>query len=283
MTRKKLTAEKVDSARSNAIKSTLSEEDRIFLDTLEERLLKACQYHLGERINFEQKCRNEITKHSILLKNLSDLIPMIDEMSQSFAGASKFLTNGGPALLIELQKASSNRKSILERQFRFKSPGGVRYLGDVALLIYSALQKTLHNRQLADAIGNLIEPNGALAQKINLEFGNASYELLKIPVPNFHVATGRWESGIKDGLREAAFQYVTYDEGRSEFLRSQGDVSSNFDEVVAQGGYSHFEIVTAAKSSFIRNELLHIVDDVLFPMPPPLHVHKSNKYSTLSL
>lgn len=206
-----------------AIKSTLEDKESDFLKIFEKRMFSAARYWLRNERSEEAKMVNK-SLHKILR-----LVDGIDKEIKGLESSNPVISLNYKILFKELKpfRAYIDKAKIFEKP---KQRGASSINGDLALLIYAALERSKGNRSLVDAIGRILQIKGSLHTKIDKEYGIGAYTSLRIPIVNIE---DRWERAAKKGLAKSARKFV------SEVLNEHGE--ERFSRRVRSGGLSEIE------------------------------------------
>lgn len=214
---------------------------REVLKTLEERLLKACKFHLDSKGS--EKVRAKIKRG---VESSEKILSLFVEIDNAFADLNK-LGFFGLASKYKSHKAifeaiRENLKSNIAIGHLSKmQKGHPRLNEDLCLLLYAAIENAKGNRPLLDAIGNTIAPWGPLAREVDKMYGAHTFDSLMFPlVHKNNDPEYRWERSCKANLKKRAEEFY------KKRLFAHLSEKKTFDEIVQRGGISlieHFERV----------------------------------------
>lgn len=222
----------VKSSKNQSDNSLKRDANKRTVPLLEERTLKELERRLymasGFHLKLEQKRQTELNKlvnmasvHTQEVDSLMDQIRKLDgRIGLNYRVRFK-------SQLLALREYLDTECVPINLQ---KSKGRPSPQGDLALVLYSALQKARGNRPLLDKIGRLIQAQGPLKSSLDKRYGVGSFDSMNFP--SVDMQSGRWERSSKQRLRNAAKEYAKIK------LRK---VDEDFLKEVLKGGTTEYE------------------------------------------
>lgn len=236
------------------------EQVAAFTSRLEERLIAACYYrscvdprtriyHLADRASGQSKGDKEEAALVATLKAIEDI-------KLNLIALGKL---GSPILVSRYRQKVAEAVDPLARDLRKRldefpdrripKKRGKRQIlngwGDIALLLYAALEHAIGDRPFLDEIGMLIVPNGPVDKRLRVLLHGVGFNFddLNFPMVS-HSEGARWEQGPKRVLKRQAVAYVLGIEPTQKQIDSMTKEQKNqFRLAVESQDHSEFEKV----------------------------------------
>lgn len=251
MNEKKKISESVIKPQRETIKTTPAKAKRI-VDCLEERLFNACVFHVKNDQHYRfQSLDVEEAALAELESSIADFYVALAKVKETKSGplAVSYLISHKNGLQKLLEETNGRLTKI---QGQPKKRRGMQKTmdrrGDIALLLYSALEIAQGHRELIDKIGSVIAVDGPLKKRLEARFVDKEdvFANFKFPTVNPRDTDDRWERSPKAALLREARNYVL----KASAKTNPEHAESYFRKVVLKGGYSAFELMLAEQEAY---------------------------------
>lgn len=246
-------------SRTNKQAPFLNKDDRLYLESFKKRFLLACWFHMNERKYYYTSQRTDAA--------LIDILDFMNKTSKEIKKKIEKIRNERPHLGINyhmLLKGPYEDFYNLIKSELSRKPGRAGHpavKGDLALLIYVALEKGLKNRIFLEEVGRLIAAHGPIHKIVDKRFGEGSYYSFNIPTVD--LKNGRWEKSKKsDILKPAALKHL------QEILKENSHTLKDLSEIKVLSEIEYYAKLEKAKAEIFysstelkrkigRSDLIH--------------------------